>query len=260
MDTALLRALARPVVRKLKRVAQGRSGLMRSTENSKTRFSSPPDREAFRPREWAVIQKYRTPRAVQQFLRKLKYNREEKGETLRTFRGVLRHGEVHCLEAALAAAAILEQHGYPPLLVDLESQDNLDHVLFLFRHRGRWGTVARSRDAGLQGTQARLQKPVATGLELCGPIRGRLGADHGLRCFRLTNAQEVRLAIFRKKRLGPRARAHSVAAQKTEDFQPALPENARSLPRFPQEVSRPAGPLLSQPSSVDVAAVAISTL
>ena len=33
----------------------------------------------------------------------------------------------------------------------LESQDKLDHVLFLFRRRGQWGTVARSRDAGLHG-------------------------------------------------------------------------------------------------------------
>jgi hypothetical protein len=59
------------------------------------------------------------------------------------------------LEGALTAATILEQHSYPPLLLDLESQDKLDHVLFLFRRRGRWGTVARSRDAGLHG-----RKPV----------------------------------------------------------------------------------------------------
>jgi len=64
---------------------------------------------------------------------------------------VVRHGKAHCLEAALAAATILEQHGYPPLLLDLESQDALDHVLFLFQRRGRYGTVARSRDAGLHG-------------------------------------------------------------------------------------------------------------
>ncbi len=117
--------------------------------------SPAPGREAFRPKEWAVIRKYRTPRQVQAFLRALPYNREKKGETLRTFRGVVRHWSAHCLEAALAAATVLEQHGYPPLLLDFESQDNLDHVLFLFRRRGRWGTVARSRDAGLHG-----RKPV----------------------------------------------------------------------------------------------------
>jgi hypothetical protein len=115
------------------------------------KYGLPPLRRAFRPREWAVIRKHRTPRQVQDFLHRLPYNREKAGETLRTFRGVVREGKAHCLEAALAAATILEQHGYPPLLLDLESKDNLDHVLFLFRRDGRWGTVARSRDAGLHG-------------------------------------------------------------------------------------------------------------
>ena len=119
------------------------------------KYYLPPGREAFRPKEWAIIQKCRTPRQVHAWLRSLPYNWEKKGETLRTFRGVVRHWQVHCLEGALTAAAILEQHGYPPLLLDLESQDNLDHVLFLFRRRGRYGTVARSRDAGLHS-----RKPV----------------------------------------------------------------------------------------------------
>ena len=118
-------------------------------------FPPPPGREAFTAKEWAVIHKYRTPRQVQQFLRALPYNWEKKGETLRTFRGVVRRWQAHCLEAALTAATIMEQHGYPPLLLDIESRDQLDHVLFLFRRRGRYGTVARSRDAGLHG-----RKPV----------------------------------------------------------------------------------------------------
>jgi hypothetical protein len=50
---------------------------------------------------------------------------------------------------------ILEQHGYPPTLVSIESQDKLDHVLLLFKRNGRWGSVARSRDIGLHG-----RKPV----------------------------------------------------------------------------------------------------
>ena len=114
-----------------------------------------PARQDFRPKEWRIVRAGRTPERVQAFLRALPYNWEKKGETLRTFRGVVEHWSAHCLEAALAAATLLEQHGYPPLLLDLESHDNLDHVLFLFRRRGRWGTVARSRDAGLHG-----RKPV----------------------------------------------------------------------------------------------------
>lgn len=110
-----------------------------------------PGPDAFTAREWGVIESFRTPRQVQALLRSLPYNREARGETLRTFRQVVRHWQAHCLEGALAAATILEQHGYPPLLLDLESQDRLDHVLFLFRQHRRWGTVARSRDVGLHG-------------------------------------------------------------------------------------------------------------
>jgi hypothetical protein len=55
------------------------------------------------------------------------------------------------MEAALAAATILEQYGYPPLLMSFESVDKLDHVIFVYRRCGRWGSVARSRDPGLHG-------------------------------------------------------------------------------------------------------------
>ncbi len=128
--------------------------MSRSSQQS-LRFRQPPSLQAFRPKERVLIRKLNTPRRVQQFLHDLPYNWEHGRETLRTFRGVARRGQAHCLEAALAAAAILEQHGYSPLLLDLESQDLLDHVLFLFRKGGRYGTVARSRDAGLHG-----RKPV----------------------------------------------------------------------------------------------------
>jgi hypothetical protein len=96
---------------------------------------------------------------VQRWLRSLPYNWEKRGETLRSFRSVLRRRTAHCLEAALAAACILERHGYPPLLLSFESQDGLDHVLFLFRERGRWGAVARSRDPGLHGRKPVFRSP-----------------------------------------------------------------------------------------------------
>lgn len=111
----------------------------------------PPPREAFTAAERAVVQRCRTPEQVQRFLNSLPYNQERGGETLRSFREVIRRRTAHCFEAALAAAVIMEQHGLPPLVVSFESQDNLDHVIFVFRRRGRWGSVGRSRDAGLHG-------------------------------------------------------------------------------------------------------------
>jgi len=113
------------------------------------------------PTERRLVGRLRTPLAVQRWLRALRYNSEEHGETLRCFRGVVRHGVAHCLEAALSAAAILEQHGYPPLLLSFESIDKLDHVIYVFRHRGRWGAVARSRDPGLHGRRPVFPTPRA---------------------------------------------------------------------------------------------------
>ena len=110
-----------------------------------------PDKSAFTTRERRIVEAHATPASVQKYLSALRYNREACGATLRSFRKVVRRGEAHCLEAALSAAVILEQHGYPPLLMSLESQDKLDHVVFVFRRRGMWGSVARSRDLGLHG-------------------------------------------------------------------------------------------------------------
>ena len=112
----------------------------------------------------------RSPLAVQKFLNRLPYNEEPHGRaTLRSFRGVVRHGCAHCLEAALFAAVVLEQHGYPPLVLSFESIDELDHVLFVYRHRGRWGSVARSRDPGLHGRKAVFATPRALALSYFDP-------------------------------------------------------------------------------------------
>jgi hypothetical protein len=118
-----------------------------------------PTANSFTPRELRIIERHRTPEQVQRFLRALPYNWELKGDTLRSFRQVVRLNTAHCLEAALVAAVILEQHGYPPLVLSFESKDGIDHVIFVFRRKGRWGAVARSRDAGLHG-----RKPVFRGI------------------------------------------------------------------------------------------------
>jgi hypothetical protein len=52
---------------------------------------------------------------------------------MRSFREVVKRNEAHCLEACVSAAVILEQHGYSPLLLDIESIDLLDHVIFVFQ-------------------------------------------------------------------------------------------------------------------------------
>jgi hypothetical protein len=112
-----------------------------------------PARSAFTPAERRVIDRLTTPEKVQRYLNRLAYNTEPPpgGPQQRTFRSVIATRSAHCLEAALTAAVILEQHGYPPTVVSLESEDGLDHVIFVYKTRTGWGSVARSRDPGLHG-------------------------------------------------------------------------------------------------------------
>ena len=130
-----------------------------------------PPLAAFTPTERRVIARLRTPAAVQRFLNDLPYTTEPPPgrATLRSFRGVVRSNTAHCLEAALAAAVILEQHGYPPLVLSFESIDELDHVLFVYRERGRWGSIGRSRDPGLHGRKPVFATPRALALSYVDP-------------------------------------------------------------------------------------------
>jgi hypothetical protein len=110
-----------------------------------------PKPEDFTNAEWRLIERLDTPAKVQRFFTRMPYNWEKRGGTLRSFREVVKRKEAHCLEAAVGAAVIMEQHGYPPLLLDIESWDLLDHVIFVYQQNGLWGSIGRSRDIGLHG-------------------------------------------------------------------------------------------------------------
>jgi hypothetical protein len=162
---------------------RGRASFSEAERSGKT-----PD-PLFSPRERRLIAKLGTPLAVQRFLNRLPYNEEPHGRaTLRSFRGVVRHGCAHCLEAALFAATVLEQHGYPPLVLSFESIDDLDHVLFIYRARGGWGSVARSRDPGLHGRKPVFATPRALALSYFDPYIDYTGRITGYAVVNLADA------------------------------------------------------------------------
>jgi hypothetical protein len=136
-----------------------------------SRAATAPPLSAFTTEERRLLKRVRTPRDVQRFLNALPYNTEPPpaGATQRTFRGVIQRGAAHCLEAALTAAVILEHHGYPPLVMSFESIDELDHVLFVYRERGRWGSIGRSRDPGIHGRKPVFATPRALALSYVDP-------------------------------------------------------------------------------------------
>jgi hypothetical protein len=167
----------------------------------------PPDGRLTRA-ERRVIAQCRTPAAVQAFLNRLPYNMEPPPDpaTLRSFRGVVRHRTANCIEAAITAAAILEHHGFPPIVMSLESIDELDHVLFVYRHRGRWGAVARSRDPGLHGRRPVFRSLRALAASYVDPYVDRTGAvkGYGAVDLRVLGSYDWRLSrtnVWRVERL-----------------------------------------------------------
>ena len=162
----------------------------------------------FTAAERRLVRRLSTPALVQRWLNSLPYNTEPPpgGPTLRSLRGVVRAGTAHCLESAVAAAAILEQHGYPPLLLSFESIDELDHVLFVYRERGRWGSVARSRDPGLHGRKPVFATPRALALSYVDPyvdFTGRI-TGYAVVDLRLLDGYDWRLSernIWKVERL-----------------------------------------------------------
>jgi hypothetical protein len=99
------------------------------------------------PSELRTLRSLKTPARIQKFLDDLTYAYTD---TAGSPRRTLRERKGHCLEGALLAAAALRVQGHPPLILDLESVRDDDHVLALYRERGLWGAIAKSNFAGLR--------------------------------------------------------------------------------------------------------------
>ena len=93
-------------------------------------------------RERIVLTSLSTPARIQEYLNGLKYNIDP---IARSPRYVMKEHAAHCLDGALLAAAALEFHGDPPLVVDMRSnKDDDDHVIAIYERHGRLGAIAKS--------------------------------------------------------------------------------------------------------------------
>jgi hypothetical protein len=107
--------------------------------------------------ELRTFSKLLSPFKIQEFLDSIPYSDEER---YRCPRSVLQDRKAHCYDGAVFAAAALRAIGYPPLLVDmLPNQRDDDHIIAVFRHKNRWGSVAKSNFSGL-----RFREPVYRGM------------------------------------------------------------------------------------------------
>ena len=134
--------------------------------------------------------KLNSPIKVQTYLRNLKYNKEENGETLRSAFSAAKLKTVHCLEAALLAAAILENKGYPPIVMSLESHDNLDHVIFVYNKNRKWGSIGRSRDEGLHGRKPQFKSLKELAMSYYEPYIDKTGC---ITAYQIVNLDDAKI-------------------------------------------------------------------
>jgi len=95
--------------------------------------------------ELRTLRALKTPSGIQRFLDDLPYNLHF---TAQSPQKVLRDRTASCLEGGIFAAAALRVLGFPPLIFDLEADQDTDHVVAIFKVRGCWGAVAKSNFTG----------------------------------------------------------------------------------------------------------------
>lgn len=101
-----------------------------------------------------VLQQFKTPLDVQNFLDATPYSPEERN---RCAQNVINDKMAHCLDGGLFAALGLRWLGHPPVIIDLQPEPGMDddHVLAVYKEKGLFGAVAKSNFSGL-----RLREPV----------------------------------------------------------------------------------------------------
>ena len=103
--------------------------------------------EPLTPAEERRLRSLKTPYRIQRFMDAMPYHI---ATTAWSPRRVLAERTAHCLEGAIFAAAGLRAIGHRPLLVDLEADNDTDHVIAVFKERGHWGSLAKSNYAFLE--------------------------------------------------------------------------------------------------------------
>jgi hypothetical protein len=101
--------------------------------------------------EFRKLRSLSSPRRVQDFLDTIPINHERRGETCSSPLVTLRRNSAHCMEGALVAALAFWMNGQPPLIMDLKtSDDDVDHLVVLFRVGRYWGGITKTNHAVLR--------------------------------------------------------------------------------------------------------------
>jgi len=97
------------------------------------------------------LRELNTPQKIQDYLNKIPFNHERRGETYHSVYEVLKAGKAHCFEGALLACASIWLSGEKPLLMDLRTaKGDLDHVVALYKKGKYWGAISKTNHSVLR--------------------------------------------------------------------------------------------------------------
>jgi len=109
------------------------------------------------PRSLSKIQELKplarlsSPKRIQDFLDTIPINAERRGETCSSPVVTLRRRSAHCMEGALVAALAIWMHGGAPLIMDLKTtDDDVDHLVALFKKGRYWGGITKTNHSVLR--------------------------------------------------------------------------------------------------------------
>ena len=174
------------------------------------------------PENLRTLRALKTPAKIQKFLDTLTY---QYADTAWSPAHALRERKGHCLEGAMLAAAALRVNGQPPLLMDLESVHDDDHVVALYREHDLWGGIAKSNFAGL-----RFRAPVYRTLR-------ELALSYFENYFNLRGERTLR-AYSQAVDLSRLDARHWMTSEEDVWCVPELLIAARHYPLFPDKVAR----------------------
>ena len=95
-----------------------------------------------------TIKSLKSPFDIQEYLLSMPYVAEARD---RSPLNVMLDCQCHCLDGGFLAALLLWKLGFPPLVLDIRPDPDMDddHVLALYQIEGRWGAVAKSNYVNL---------------------------------------------------------------------------------------------------------------
>lgn len=108
---------------------------------------------------WALEKKLKTlnhPHKIQDWISAFPYN---SGDETRSALYAWKAKKAHCFEGALLACLALEYNGHQPLVMDLRGHGDDDHVVAMFKLKGKWGAISKTNTTVLDFRPAYFKTP-----------------------------------------------------------------------------------------------------